>query len=314
MFGTVVSTTAVGGGRQSTKGVQPRVAIVGRDPELRLHAARAFDRAPIDWAVRLFETVPSDADAVVVCPDMDAVGIEFDPENPQRVLDDVAKKLSVRFAGLVVNVAGVGGGVGTTTIALHLSAALARRGPTCYVELDPNRAARFRLDLGQEVPTWDAADPSEDGLMRAAIPVEGGFRVLLAPDEIREPDVGSLLNRCTTSFRHVVVDLGSDRHSQVTIDSPSLLVMPPSVVAAQRVRESADGRPERRWAIVTNRVGPGSEATRKRLEQICGRSIDVELPCSPALRDREDEGRLLRSAWSPWCRRIDRLAAGIATR
>jgi hypothetical protein len=62
---------------------------------------------------------------------------------------------------------------------------------------------------------------------------------------------------------------------------------------------------------VTNRLGPGSDLTRHRLEQRLGHPISLELPCCAALRDAEDEARLLTSPLTQWIRRIDRLSKAL---
>lgn len=291
--------------------MKARVAIVGRDTDLRLQAARAFDSAPVDWTVRLFENIPSDADAVVVCPDVDAPGIPFDPDRPRWVVDEVMKAVSPQVAGRTIGIRGTGGGVGTTSIALHLCAALGKRTSTCYVELDPNRGVRHRLQLPEDGPTWADVGSTDEALLRAALPIEGSFRVLLRPTGTEDLDVASLLDRCTAMFQRVVVDGGSIELPGSLPDGQTLLVMSPSVVGARRARAFLVDHGGSSPVIATNRLGPGSETTRLGLERIVGDRIVVELPCAPGMRDSEDEGRLFVRPWSRWWRRIERIAAAL---
>lgn len=292
--------------------MRSRVAIVAREPELRLLAARAFDAAPPDWTVRLFEQAPPDVDATVVCGDVDAQGIRFDPAQPEQVLAEVARALSRPAPGRSVLVVGACGGAGTTTVALHLSSALSKQCSTCYLELDRNRGGRHRLGLQAEVPTWADAGETEESVLRAALPVEGSFRVLLRPELETEPDEQGLIARCENVFSRVVVDVGVGLPPEPLSNALAILVMTPSIVSAHRAQELLAREPDTPWAIVTNRLGPGSETTRHMLESALGRRITLELPCTPSLRDREDEGRLLDRTWSRWCSRIDRLAGAVA--
>ena len=162
--------------------MRSRVAIVAKEPGLRLAAAKAFDAAPPEWKVCLFDQVPPDADAVVVCDDVHVDGIRFDPSDPAAVVTEVARALNRSSPGRAVFVVGACGGAGTTSVSLHLARALAGHGSVCYLESDPNRGARHRLGLPEDAPAWDAVGKDTESLLRAAIPVEGSFRVLLMPD------------------------------------------------------------------------------------------------------------------------------------
>jgi CO dehydrogenase nickel-insertion accessory protein CooC1 len=290
--------------------MRSRVAIVARDPELRLAAAKAFDTAPAEWKVCLFDQAPPDADAVVFCDDVDADGIRFDPTDPAGVVADVERALARSSSGRSVFVVGACGGAGTTSVSLHLAKALARTGSVCYLESDPNRGARHRLGLPEEAPAWDAVGKDTEGLLRAAIPVEGSFRALLMPSG--DPGDGHKVRaRCEEFFDRVVIDVGAGVSSGALTDALAILVLTPSLVSARRARELLEERPDVTWAIVSNRVGPGSETNKRMLERVLEHRITLELPCTPALRDREDECRLLGS-WSRWSSRLDRLAQVVA--
>ena len=66
------------------------------------------------------------------------------------------------------------------------------------------------------------------------------------------------------------------------------------------------------WATVVNRVGPGSDLTITDLRRVLQYGVTLELPCTAALRDAEDEGRLLTGDWTRWNRRLKKLAFTLA--
>ena len=287
-----------------------RVAIVARDPKLRILAASAFDDAPKQWCVRLFEQPPAGADAIVVCGDVDVEGILFDPDRPQLVVDEVERELERTPQRRSLLVAGGTGGAGTTTIALHLAASLSRFGSACYFEIDPNRGALPRLGLGPDVPSWADAGEGEEGLLRAAVPVEGSFRVLLRPEEAEGGDLTELVDRCRRTFDHTVLDAGCNPPPAFV--NRGILVIPPSIVGARRAASLLGNAPDVAWAVVTNRLGPGSECTVHMLERVMGCKVALELPCAPGMRDLEDESRLFDRPWSRWSRRLHDLASAVA--
>ena len=283
-----------------------RIAIVCPDPELRVQAARAFDDAPFEWQVRLFETAPPDADVVVRAPDVPGDGIELDLDHPETTIERVAASLLRRSLGRVIEVAGAGGGVGCTSIAIHLTSFLSRGGPALYVEGETGCGGRLRLGLDEDTPDWaDVRDP--DALALAALPVVGGFRSLLAPltggcvrDEV--------LVWARSRFPFVIVDRGRACDPVAIRGGDRILVLAPSVPSARRALALLH-RSEEAPALVTNRLGPGSEVTDRALEAILGdRRVALTLPCSPSLRDAEDTGGVLSPNATAWSRRIARLA------
>ena len=165
------------------------------------------------------------------------------------------------------------GGVGVTSIALHLALELATRGSrTCVVDPQDSGGVRARLLLDPTAPE------------RAPIPVAGGFSVATNPD----PGPG---------FDRVVFDGPGGE------DAYTILVSAPSPVGALRALPAVSGA----RMVVINRVGPGGETTRAALASL----LDVvvsELPVCASLRDAEDLGRLLTRGWTRWSRAIGRLA------
>ena len=290
-----------------------RVVVVSRNPQMRLAAATAFDKAPSDWTVELHDTVPEDADVVVFGPDIEAdAGVRFDPTQPDRLLEDVIAAWQQRGSAVVVTSAG--GGTGTTSLSLHLALARASTIPTCWLDLNAGSHSGDRLGLrGSSLKSWGDIDASETAMRMAALPVAGGFRVLLAPPRESSVDVSAVVERACCEFQRVVIDVAAGSLLEIVLAraGAAVVVMSPTLGCARKTKALLDEFPGAPWVVVTNRIGPGGESTKTALQRIIGRRITMELPCAPALRDCEDEGRLLKSAWSPWRRAVTRLAKAL---
>ena len=304
-----------------------RVAVVAREPSMRMAAAKAFDDAPPQWSVDLYTDPPPGCDVVLVCPDVSEASppgaISFDPAEPAGAMAEIASLASPSRLPLV-SVIGSGRGCGVTSLALHLSRALVPFGGVCFVDLDERWGAAHRLGLEPSaVKTWKDFDGSAESVRSCALPTPGGFRALFSPlsatldsaeNESGKPDEGVLLARARSLFEAVVADVSSPRVFERTAPhcEVAVLILPPTRPAAARGRSLLETWPALTWTVVTNRVGPGGETTRSELEHILERRISLELPCSPSLRDAEDDGRLLSSGLSRWIRRVERLARALA--
>lgn len=282
-----------------------RVAVVTTDPVVRDAASRAFDGAPVSWHVSLEESAPSDADVLVWGPErFPGTGLVFDPDDPESALRAVRDHIAPKR---VIWVCSAGGGQGCTTVAAHL-AAYAVRGASsvCLVDAQPGSTTRYRIGVPfDDTRTW--ADVNDE-LSLAAVPTPHGFRALLAP-QTSDADASSLIARCGSTFDRVVVDAGVSTTSPT--DALRVLVMSPTIPAAHRALRAlwAD---EGSWIVVTNRLGRGGETTRSQLERIVEHPIAVELPHCPALRDAEDDGRLVTAAWTRWSLAFARLRKEVA--
>lgn len=280
-----------------------KVAIVSRDARVRAAAAAAFQDAPAQWKVELRPDEPDDADVVVHGADLATDGaIVFDPDRPEDALRAVE---AVAGRGRVYVVAAAAGGVGSTTVALHLAAALA---PSCCAELDRPSA---RLGLPSDARTWLPRD--DEGSLHG-LPVAGGFHVLRAPDPCPGPSAFPLED-ARASFPHLVLDAGTQRDLAPILGpaAAAIVVTTPTRPAAREARALMEAFPDARWTVLVNRLGPGGQIMRGGLEQLLGRPVAIELPCCPALRDAEDEARLLTGSWRRWTLGIARLAKALAT-
>ncbi|HYY44633.1 MAG TPA: hypothetical protein VE975_05525 [Actinomycetota bacterium] len=294
-----------------------RVAVVSKEAHVRLQAARAFDMAPAAWSVELFDRVPDDYDVLVLGPDVSeppprqpsgAAAVRFDPARPEDLIQQVGRAGEPRSAGRVVAVTGTGGGVGVTTVALHLAQALAKfqesPGVAC-VDLD----LRFRgtsARMGLDPSSLKTYAPGDDTLL-SSVPVSGGFRLVLPDPAGGRP---SELHAVRQTFGVVVVDVPAGEALPEETDA-AVIIMPGSRVAAARAARLLEdiSAPA---ALVVNRLGWGGDLTRSALERLAGHRLAVELPCCASLRDSEDDGRLLRSGWTRWERRLGRLARTLA--
>ncbi|MGH2806854.1 MAG: hypothetical protein ACRDKT_06235 [Actinomycetota bacterium] len=271
-----------------------RVAAVSRDVDARLELARAFDAAPSGWHIALHTNAPDDADVVVFGPDMKAPdGIVFDPGDPSALIPAIEATLAKEAPNKLFVVTGTGGGVGVTSVALHLALNAARSHKTCCIG-GPDVA--LRLDLPPDVPTRTDANEID----RVAVPVAGGFRVLLSDDPTAPSEA-------TSRFDAVISDTPRPDEASLAHARAAVLVCPPTVPGARRARDLIRQHEGVKWAVVTNRVGPGGEMTRHALEQILECHIAVELPACAPLRDAEDDGRLLDSTLYRWPRRMTKL-------
>jgi Flp pilus assembly CpaE family ATPase len=260
----------------------------------------------MQWLVELFEADPGDADVVVRTPDVAGSGIELDLVRPEVTLATIRSHLEESRRGRVIEVIGAGGGTGCTSVALHLAAFLSASRPALFLETDPGCGGRLRLGLDTVGPSW--ADVERQGtLVSKTVPIDGGLRALFAPSEA-EVMPSQIAEWSRGHFPYVIVDRG--RGTSPLRDTTSVvLVMAPSVPSARRAAALLEEQPSESWAIVANRVGPGSEATDAVLQAILGgHRLALALPCSPSLRDAEDSGRLLAATSTGWSRRVARLA------
>ena len=271
-----------------------RVAIVCPQPELRMTAVKAFDRAPLDWDLRLVSEPTTEADVVVSVGEDRAGALTMDPSEPERVLDEILRSSSKPD---VIVVAGASGGCGATSVTLHLAAALARMKRVNVVDLHPDSNAALRMGLNPDQV------PVEDG--PHLLPVAGGFRLGLGPQG------PGCLEIARATADKLIVDAPRELLGELEPQARVVLVMTPTVPSVHKGAQLLEQHPELAWVPVTNRTGPGSETTRVDIERMLGRRLAIELPCSPGLRDAEDELRLLTSPLSPWRMAIQRLAAAL---
>ncbi len=264
---------------------------------MRMTAARAFDAAPAEWDISFSAEPDEDADVLVAVGVSVPGALSMDPTDPEAVLDRIRDRCSQTRRVIVV--IGASGGCGATSIALHLAAAW-RHGAVAVVDLHRGAPAALRLGIADDAGIDEGVDP-------VVLPVAGGFRLVFPRG--RSEEVARVPEVAFEQAETAIVDAPPEALGRLeTRPGRTVLVMTPSVPSAIRAARLLDSHPEQAWVPVTNRVGPGSETTRLDIERILGRRVALELPCSPGLRDAEDEATLLTSSLSPWRMRVQRLA------
>jgi MinD superfamily P-loop ATPase len=215
---------------------------------------------------------------------------------------------------LMVAVTGGGRGVGVTSVALHLAASLAKQSSSSVslVDLDTTwqGAGARLLRAPEDVRTWQDFDGSGSSMRLCALPMPGGFRAFFAPSRnVDPPVVEALLDAAPEHFSVTVLDAPAGERPDLTSRSHAMvMVVSPSLQGVHRARAALPETVGGPAAFVINRLGRGSDITNEELQQALGHRIALELPVTPALRDAEDECRLLNRPWSRWNRRIDALA------
>lgn len=272
---------------------RPQIAIVCSDDSLRLAAVRAFDDAPALWDVTLERDPPAAADVVVTVGEGLAGDVQMDLTDPRRVVEDVRTTLAQRTCRVLL-VVGASGGCGATSVALHLAAEASAR--TCLVDLHDEPSCARRLGL----------DPGDVSAAPAPVPVPGGFRLSWSDAERAD----GWVDRLQRDYERVILHAPRAAAPELAEHCGGVvLVMMPTIVSANQAAELLRRLGDSAVAVVTNRVGPGGETTRAELQRILGCRVALQLPCSPGLRDSEDDCRLLTSSLSPWRRGVARLNA-----
>jgi pilus assembly protein CpaE len=162
------------------------------------------------------------------------------------------------LGGALVAVAGSKGGVGTTTVALHLGLAAARMAPgrpVCLVDFDLQKGDfRALLDTPYRRSVVDLVDVANEisvrHLQETLYTHKEGFRLLLAPEEgERAEDVDSGVARnvlAAVKARHAltVVDIGAVATEATAIAAEMagqvVVVTTPDVLALRGVRRARD--------------------------------------------------------------------------
>ena len=226
--------------------------------------------------------------------------------------------------GLVIALRGVQGGVGATTVAVHLAAAWARWGPAPVLLIDLSGGLAFRLDLGA-TPTWSSLFPASGtalggngsgGLDPAALvgtlaePWAGLSVLPLAglPDGAAEPPpeppvVQSLLEVARTTYRVVVVDLpatGGPAVRAALSQADALLAVARCETAGVRALQAALGAwaaagrdPDAAGAVVTG-VRPRAPLAPREARAVLGDQLWGLVPAAAAeLAAAAEDGVLL---------------------
>jgi pilus assembly protein CpaE len=235
----------------------------------------------------------------------DLISRPLDPCQLQQALEHALQQKVLRLKaqgarGQVSAVLGVSGGVGTTTIATNVAAAMAAAGDLgpivlidfdfdmgsvpCFLDVAPERTY---LDLRRATEGLDA-----DGLRQFMPRHKSGLFMLAGPQKLEEleeilpEDIGKVLNLCRSAFRQVVVDAGHglDERRIEVLDRADriLLVTQLNVAALRNARRVLDllgrlGYQDGRIKLVANRVSKGEGVTPDDVERSLGQKLDFQV-------------------------------------
>ncbi|SMH35850.1 AAA family ATPase [Azospirillum agricola] len=202
--------------------------------------------------------------------------------------------------GKLIAVVGARGGVGATTVAVHLAAWLSEaRGRTALVDLDLQGgtvALALRLKPGpMPREAVEAPDRVDDLFMeRATVAAPERLAVLAADEPIKDavevggPAVQALLNRLQLRHDYAVVDVGrpQGRAARAVLEAASLCVLVgdasrPSLRDLVRLRAAAPSKPGARVMTVLNRLGAPGELAMADLVRTLGEPPSHCLPYRP---------------------------------
>jgi pilus assembly protein CpaE len=299
---------------------EPSVALVGCDALPNLPAdcqtplvAIGDDDRPADVRAAL----AAGARSLLAWPD----GVADLPGELARVAAFDRPDPAAGPTGLVVAVRGVQGGVGTTTVAVHLAAAWSRWGPAPVLLLDLSGGLAFRLDLGA-APTWSslfppttsapgAGDLDPGALIGTLAEPWAGLSVLpLAglPDGDAEPPpeppvIRSVLEVVRAAYRVVVIDLplvGGPFVQAALSQADALVTVARCETAGVRALQAALGAwsgagrdPDAAGAVVTG-VRPRAPLAPREVRAVLGDRLWALVPAAAAeLAAAAEDGVLL---------------------
>jgi CheY-like chemotaxis protein/MinD-like ATPase involved in chromosome partitioning or flagellar assembly len=216
--------------------------------------------------------------------------------------------------GTAIGVLGVKGGVGTTTIALNITAALAQSGH------DNPIIADFRLGSGSlglfigmgrstgmaNILSKPVPEIRPQTLEPELVNHNAGFRALLSSVRPREaampisPDAPTaIVNGLRALGRPVIVDLGSGMNTiaarvQREMDKLVLVIDPGTTsltMARELIRElEAGGAPQGRInVVIVNRAQASSQTPWQEVEQLLGQEIRAIISAAPELAFQANE-------------------------
>ena len=204
-----------------------------------------------------------------------------------------------RQIGRVIAVVGAKGGVGTSLVAALLAREMARRAPTCLIDLDlrngdlaaycgvrPRRSVVDLADVGESIGRRE--------LDEASFPVRGGIMLLSAPrfgeagEVMGEPQIRRIIQATRYQYAFIVLDCGSrlDDVQAAALDfADEILVVAtpdiPALRATRRLHEAMERLDIARStpaALVLNQVSRRAEIQPSAAGKLAGIPIGMEIP------------------------------------
>jgi pilus assembly protein CpaE len=233
----------------------------------------------------------------------------------QTVRNAAASQADEEERGRVVAIVGAKGGVGTTTIAVHLAAELAAIHRVLLVDLDlgmgdaaPMMDLQSRDSLGELLSRADRLD--ERVLTAAVVVHKSKVHVMTTPDdvhslgEVRADDLYNILSIAAKAYQWVIVDCGTFHNDPVVLAMQVadivMLVTTPDVMsvrdAFRRVRSvSGLGVEKTRIRLVVNRWHKAAYVSKKDIQQNLGIPVSATVADDPRhVEQALNEGKLIR--------------------
>jgi pilus assembly protein CpaE len=217
--------------------------------------------------------------------------------------------------GRVVTVSGAKGGVGTTTLAVHLASELAGIHRVLLLDLD--------FGIGDVAPIMDLtsrdsiadlvarADRLDERMLSAAVVVHRTkVNVLTTPDDmesigpVKGEDIYNIINVAARAYQYVIVDCGTYYDEAVSmalgVSDVIVLVTTPDVTsvrdAFRRLRSlSTMGIEKERVRLVVNRYHKAAYVSRKDIAQNLGIPVAATIADDPRhVEQAVNEGKIVR--------------------
>lgn len=267
-------------------GPEPAIAVI-RDLTGRHPAAAVIQISPERSTSTVIRALEAGARGVVAYPfafeDFSSrIQDAVDWSRQMRRILEGAAQAAQRDRGQVVTFVGAKGGVGTTTMALHLAIDHHTRQPderVCVVDLDVEKGdVSALLDVRQSVSVADLAkvyqDLSATTVSDALIEHESGISLLLAPVDVRQSEsvtpeslraIVALLRR---EFDLIVLDAGGyvspAQGAAIELADETVVVTTPDVLTLRAMRkrilawEALGVRHEAELRVLVNKVDRSS--------------------------------------------------------
>lgn len=233
----------------------------------------------------------------------------------QTVRSAAASQVDEEERGRVVAVVGAKGGVGTTTLAVHLAAELAAIHRVLLIDLDlgmgdaaPMMDLQSRDSLGELLSRADRLD--ERVLTAAVVVHKSKVNVLTTPDdmhsigEVRADDLYNILSIAAKAYQWVIIDCGTFHNDPVVlamqVSDTVMLVTTPDVMsvrdAFRRVRSlNGLGVEKGRVRLVVNRWHKAAYVSKKDIQQNLGIPVSATVSDDPRhVEQALNEGKLIR--------------------
>lgn len=233
----------------------------------------------------------------------------------QTVRSAAANQVEEEERGRVVALVGAKGGVGVTTLAVHLAAELAAIHRVLLIDLDlgmgdaaPMMDLQSRDSLGELLSRADRLD--ERVLTAAVVVHKSKVNVMTTPDdmqsigEVRADDLYNILSIAAKAYQWVIIDCGTFHNDPVVlamqVSDVVMLVTTPDVMsvrdAFRRVRSvTALGVEKDRLRLVVNRWHKAAYVSKKDIQ------TNLSLPVAATVSDDPrhveqalNEGKLIR--------------------